>query len=106
MTLAARADLPLEVDTELDSGGYYYSPWIDSAGMKTIIGVIAGGVNWGVSQVLFETSLDGVTRFTSNPWHGGDGINVTQDISARYWRIGVVGGVPNAQIRISVRVVD
>lgn len=96
MSLSARIDLPLEVDTTLDASGKYASPWIDSTGTRSLRAIYVGP-----ATVEIEYSLDGSTVLTPDSWNPG----VEKSVSARYWRA-TASGTPNGVFRMSVRVMS
>lgn len=97
MSQPARSDLPLEVDTTLDSAGAYVGSWIDSADMYSV----AVWYTPGTPGVVIESSLDASTVLVADGWANG----TEKPIHTRYWRVSVTGGTANAVFRLSARVV-
>jgi hypothetical protein len=98
-----RPDLPIEVDTTLDSTGTYIGEWVDTSSMLSarLSYFIFGG-----GSVGFEESLDGAApMYPSGPITPMNSLqnNAVVNPAARYIRLHVSGGTVNAIFRASVR---
>lgn len=96
--MARRGDLLVEVNSTLDGSGDYTGDWIDSSGIFTIrVLATTAGVNPGIQQ-----TADQVYIFSDTLGAGYQEYPIT----ARYFRLYMDGGTPNAAFRAIVRAVE
>ena len=96
--MAQRADLVFEGPITLNGSGDFTGDWLDSAGIH----VVAAAYTQGTAGVQLEQSTNASTLLILDSWAQG----AEKPILARYFRISVDGGTPNATVQISVRTVS
>jgi hypothetical protein len=98
-----RPDLPIEVDTTLDSAGTYTGEWVDTS---TMLSARLGYFLYGGGSVGFEESIDGIDPiYPAGPTTPMNSLqnNAVVNPAARYIRLRVTGGSANAIFKASVR---
>lgn len=104
MTLAPRADLPVELDTTLDGSGNYIGEWIDTAGMLKVRATWQSPTSSGTFQI--EQSMDQSFIFFEGPGSTTlDGTSQEYPLFARYFRVKAINGTPNGTLRVCVRAI-
>ena len=104
MTNAPRADLPIEVSSNLDSSGNYTSAWIDSADILSVRVVYYSGVRAigiAIDESSDETNL--ITTPPTNPVPATYSGVANFVVSARYFRLNISGGGAAAAFWASIR---
>jgi hypothetical protein len=98
-----RPDLPIEVDTTLDSAGTYTGEWVDTSSM---LSARVSYFIYGSGVLGVEESLDGIDpMYPGGPTTPMNSLqnNAVVNPATRYIRLRVTGGSANAAFKASVR---